>query len=44
MLINYLLEKDEDEYENTHESARKKPTGKNERIRVNDRTATGGWF
>lgn len=45
MLINYFIEKSETETEETtHVNAPKKTYGKNERIRVNDKTATGGWF
>ena len=38
MLINYYIEKDEDN------PPKPKKSGKPERIKVNDNTATGGWF
>lgn len=42
MLINYYIEKGNDDTEDaTPRSV--KPQGE-QRIRVNDRTATGGWF
>lgn len=43
MLVNYFIEKAEFEDDDTR-VADPKPKGKNERIRVNDKTATGGWF
>lgn len=39
MLINYYIEKGS---ENTSKSSRVE--AKDERIRVNDKTATGGWY
>lgn len=40
MLINYLIEKS-GENKNNHQNTYQK---KEERIRVNDKTATGGWY
>ena len=40
MLINYLIEKS-GETKNNNQSTHQK---KEERIRVNDKTATGGWY
>lgn len=40
MLINYLIEKSS-EAKNNNQSTHQK---KEERIRVNDKTATGGWY
>lgn len=40
MLINYLIEKS-GEAKNNNQSTHQK---KEERIRVNDKTATGGWY
>lgn len=42
MLINYYIEKGNDDTEDAT-SRSVKPQGE-QRIRVNDRTATGGWF
>lgn len=43
MLINYFIEKGEDAH--IEQKTSTKSSGKSaERIRVNDRTATGGWF
>lgn len=47
MLINYFIEKSEyDDVQIDSESQKhiKPKAGKNTRIRVNDKTATGGWF
>lgn len=46
MLINFYLRIGNESNESAaHISAPKKQTyGKNERIRVNDQTATGGWY
>lgn len=41
MLLNYYTEKGSYEDHETHKSV--KPKGER-RIKVNDRTATGGWF
>lgn len=38
MLMNYFIEKSEEQPES------KSVKSKNERVRVNDDTATGGWF
>ena len=40
MLINHYIER----VENEEPEKQKKIVGKQERIRVNDTTATGGWF
>ena len=40
MLINYYIEKGEDKGTTPHKGAEKHE----ERIKVNDRTATGGWW
>ena len=40
MIVNYLVEKSSDNHVNHQNSYSKKE----ERIRVNDRTATGGWY
>lgn len=45
MLINYLIEKGEDEPEGTCIKEEKMHVkNKQQRIRVNDKTATGGWY
>lgn len=47
MLINYFIEKgqnDPQEQEQTHKTENKRARAQNGRIRVNDKTATGGWF
>lgn len=41
MLMNYFIEKGEEQPEIKNV---KSGNGKNERVRVNDDTATGGWF
>lgn len=43
MLINYFIEKGNDEPTKSV-SANPRKLGKNDRIRVNDKTATNGWF
>lgn len=45
MLINYLIEKSKNENvgETNFNQVKSKPE-KTKRIRVNDKTATGGWF
>ena len=40
MLINYQIEKGKDLSKSHHETYQKQE----ERIRVNDKTATGGWY
>lgn len=42
MLINYILESREEE--NTSKTPADKSNKKEKRIRVNDKTASGGWF
>lgn len=42
MLINYYIEKGNDAPPAADKS--QKNTGKSERVRVNDKTATGGWY
>ncbi len=41
MMINYFIEKGDVE---ESEPVERRTFGKEERIRVNDKTATGGWF
>lgn len=43
MLVNYLVEKGET-HEETHDMRTEKHENKNVRIKVNDKTATGGWY
>lgn len=43
LLINYLSETENDKSKNKPVTAEKTPKGE-ERIRVNDKTATGGWW
>lgn len=44
LLINYLNLKDEYDPTDTGADVTEKPTGKDTRIKVNDKTATGGWW
>lgn len=44
MLINYYVEKGDEEQTNMKINPEKKHGAKPERIQVNDKTASGGWF
>lgn len=44
MLLNYFIEKGEAASSATSKTNYKHENNPNQRIRVNDKTATGGWF
>lgn len=44
MLVNYFVEKGQDVTDEEITTAKKHTDGQPQRIRVNDKTATGGWF